>query len=131
MRSIRMVITRNAALAMLMVALSTLGPQRASALEQSGGAAPGQACTDCKQTCSDNYPNAGGPRTTCLNLCRDGACKATSGGTNKSGVTTGGKTGVHPSPIVGASPPASLGGNKVLPSGGGATTLEKSIGGKH
>jgi hypothetical protein len=81
MRSIRMVITRNAALAMLMVALSTLGPQRASALEQSGGAAPGQACTDCKQTCSDNYPNAGGPRTTCLNLCRDGACKATSGGT--------------------------------------------------
>jgi hypothetical protein len=123
-------IARNLALAVLMVALGTLGPQRASALEKGSGTGTSQGCRDCRNKCADDYPSGGGPKQTCLDLCvRAGTCKTTSGGnlTNKSGGTTGGgKTGVHP--IV--SPPASAGVNKG-PSGGGTTTIEKSSGSKH
>jgi hypothetical protein len=89
MRPILMAITRNTALAVLMVALSTLGPQRASALEKGSGVT--QGCRDCQQKCADDYPSGGGPKQTCLNLCKSsGTCNTTSGGvmTNKSGAAT-------------------------------------------
>jgi hypothetical protein len=81
MRSIPM-ITRNLALAVLMVALSTLGPQRASAVST--------ACTTCRLSCQDDYPHGGGPLQTCLNLCTRNACGTTSNSnlTNPSGATT-------------------------------------------
>ncbi len=123
-------ITRNTALAVLMVALSTLGPQRGSAAEKGSGAGSSQGCSDCQKNCNDNYTRGSSALQVCLNLCvRGGTCKTTSRGnlTNKSGGTTaGGKTGVHP--IV--SPPASAGVNKG-PSRGGTTTIEKSSGSKH
>jgi hypothetical protein len=123
-------IARKLTLAVLMVALSTLGPQRASAAEKGGGAGWTQGCYDCQKKCADDYPSGGGPKQTCLNLCVSaGTCKTTSGGnlSNQSGGTTGGsRTGVHP--II--SPPAGAGVNKG-PSGGGTTTIDKSSGGKH
>ena len=71
-------ITRNLALVVLMVALSTLNPQQVSALENGSGASSLLSqCRDCKNKCADDYPNGGGPRQTCLNLCASGACKTT------------------------------------------------------
>jgi len=74
-------ITRNLAVGVLMVVLSTLGPQRASALEKGGGASGGtgwsKKCLDCQNDCDRNYPGGGAPRQTCLNLCKlSGACAA-------------------------------------------------------
>lgn len=101
-------IAQKLTLAVLTVALSTLGPQHASAAEKGGGAGVRtSACRDCQNKCDNDYPRGGGPKQTCLNLCVSaGTCKITSGGnlSNQSGGTTGaGKTGVNP--VI--SPPAS------------------------
>ena len=49
-------IARKLTLAVLMVALSTLGPQRASAAEKGGGAGWTQGCYDCQKNAPTTIP---------------------------------------------------------------------------